>query len=201
MYNERVNQSILQPSTKTWITLSKDMLFKMGLGDVWEYQDFINPKHYLKEFSERIYDNYDKEWSAEVEMTTQHRLYKHIKTDFYFEQYLNMNNAAFRTSVIKIILSSHLFYIERGRWGRKIDIKERLCAFCDVIEDEFHCFVECPCFTDIRKGLLPPKLKKSPSMFNFIEYFRCDREESFDKMGLFCYSIIKKHKKYLLDSV
>ena len=102
MYNELVNQSILQPSTKTWVTLFKDMLFKMGLGDLWEYQDFINPKHYLKEFSERIYDNYDKEWSAEVEMTTQHRLYKHIKTDFYFEQYLNMNNAAFRTRILKL---------------------------------------------------------------------------------------------------
>ena len=137
---------------------------------------------------------------AEVEMTTQHRLYTHIKSDFYFEQYLNMNNAALRTSITKIRLSSHLLHIERGRWGRKIDIQERVCVFCNVIEDEFHCFVECPCFADIRKGLLPLTLKKSPSMYNFIDYFRCDREENFYKMGLFCYSILKKHKKYLLES-
>ena len=71
-----------------------------------------------------------------------------------------MNNAALRTSITKIRLSSHLFHIERGRWGRKIDIKERVCVFCTVIEDEFHCFVKCPCFADIRKGLLPLTLKK-----------------------------------------
>ena len=64
MYNELVNQSILQPSTKTWVTLFKDMLFKMGLGEIWEYQDFINPKLYFKYFSERLYDNYDQDWSA-----------------------------------------------------------------------------------------------------------------------------------------
>ena len=161
------------------------MLFKMGLGEIWEYQDFINPKLYLKDFSERLYDNYDQDWSAEVEMTTQHRLYKHIKSDFYFEQYLNMNNAALRTSITKIRLSSHLLHIERGRGGRKIDIQERVCVFCNVIEDEFHCFVECPCFADIRKGLLPLTLKKSPSMYNFIDYFRCDREEIFIKWDFF----------------
>ena len=37
-------------------------------------------------------------------------------------------------------------------------------------------------------------------MFNFIDYFRCDKEENFHKMGLLCHSILKKHKKMLLDS-
>ena len=111
-----------------------------------------------------------------------------------------MNNSALRTSITKIRLSSHLFHIKRGRWGKKVDIKERIWSVCNVIEDEFHCFVEFPCFSEIRKGLLPHNLKKSPSMFNFIEYFRCNNKEDFYKMGLLCFTILKKHKKELLDS-
>ena len=93
-----------------------------------------------------------------------------------------------------------MFHIERGRWGKKVDIKERICSVCNVIEDEFHCFVECPCFSEIRKGLLPLNLKKSPSMINFIEFFRCNSKENFHKMGLLCFTILKKYKKELLDS-
>ena len=83
-----------------------------------------------------------------------------------------MNNSALRTSITRIRSSSHLFHIERGRWGKKLDLNERVCSVCYVIEDEFHCFIECPCFVDIRKGLLPIKLKKFPSMFNFIDFFQ-----------------------------
>ena len=200
MYKELVSQSILQPMTKTWVTLFKDLLYSVGLGEFWEYQGLINPKYLVKEFSQRLIDNYDQEWSTEVEKTTQHRLYKHIKFDFCFEQYLNMSNSAFRASITKIRLSSHLFHVERGRWGKKLDLKDRVCPVCNVIEDEFHCFIECPCFVELRKGLLPINLKKCPSMFNFIDYFRCDKEENFHKMGLLCHSILKKHKKMLLDS-
>ena len=112
-----------------------------------------------------------------------------------------MNNSALQTCITKIKLGSHLFHIERGRWGKKVDIKERICSVCNVIEDEFHCFVECPCYSEIRKGLLPPNLKKSPSMFNFIEYFRCNNKENFYKMGLLYFTILKKHKKELLDRI
>ena len=200
MYNELVSQSILQPSTKTWVTLFKEMLFKMGLGEYWEYQDLINPKFYITEFTQRLYDNYDQEWSSEVEKSTQHRLFKHVKFDFCFEQYLHLNNSALRTSITKIRLSSHLFNIERGRWGKKkVDHKDRICSSCNVIEDEYHCIVECPLYSEIRKGLLPQNLLTKPSMYNFIEYFRCNVEERFHKIGKLCFRIMKKHKEGLLE--
>ena len=65
-----------------------------------------------------------------------------------------MDNKLLRVANTKIRLSSHLFYIERGRWGKnKINAIDRKCQLCNTIEDEFHCLVECPRFKEIRKNV------------------------------------------------
>ena len=70
----------------------------------------------------------------------------------------------------KLRLSSHLFLVERGRWGRnRIEYKDRLCTMCNTIEDEFHCLIECPNYIKERKGCLPEILIRRPSMFEFIK--------------------------------
>ena len=65
-------------------------------------------------------------------MTSDGRLFKHIKQEFGYELYMNINNRALRISITKIRLSSNLFKIERGRWGEnRVERRERLCAVCD----------------------------------------------------------------------
>ena len=72
----------------------------------------------------------------------------------------------------KVRLSSHSFYIERGRWAKnKIDLKNRTCTLCGVVEDEYHCLIECPRFYTERKGSLSDSFLKKPSMFKFINLF------------------------------
>jgi len=69
-------------------------------------------------------------WYNEVGFTSDGRLFKHIKCEFDCESYLNLNNRALRVSITKIRLSSHLFLVERGRWGVKC--KERRECFCTL---------------------------------------------------------------------
>ena len=99
------------------------------------------------------------------------------------------------SSLCNLAISSHLFLVERGRWGRnRIEYKDILCTMCNTIEDEFHCLIECPNYIKERKGCLPEILIRRPSMFEFIKYLRCDNKNELSKLGLLCFKIMKKHR-------
>ena len=97
--------------------------------------------------------------------------------------------------------SSHSFLIERGRWAKnRIEVKDRKCTFCDVVEDEYHCLVECPRFRNERKGCLPDNLLNKPSMYAFVNYFKCVDIKKCEKLGLLCFKVLKSYEKtYLID--
>ena len=111
---------------------------------------------------------YVQEWWSEVRETSGNRLYKHVEVNFGYESYLDLCSASIRIALTKLRLSSHVFLVERGRW-KKIALEERVCMLCNVVEDEFHCLIECPRFNKQRMDdCLPLVLKYRPSMFEFI---------------------------------
>ena len=145
-----------------------------------------------------MYDIYQQEWMAEVTSTSDYRLYKHIKEYFCFEQYLNLFNKPIRIALTKIRLSSHLFHVERGRWNaRKVEIKDRICSLCRVVEDEFHCMIECPRYESARVGNLPTSLKRKPSMYKFINVLKCKEPEMYKTIGVLCMKVMREHRKFI----
>ena len=91
-----------------------------------------------------------------------------------------------------------MFLIERGRWGhRRLDVIERKCTLCGVIESEYHCLIECPRYKDARIGCVPEYLKRKPSMFAFVNFIKCENEIEFRKVGLLCLKVMKEHQKYV----
>ena len=110
-----------------------------------------------------------KLWNSDVNSTSDYRLYKEIKKNFNFENYLQMENKLFRTADTKVRLSSHLFNIERGRWAKpKIEANDRKYNICNVLEDEYHCLIECPRFTNVRRNCLSITLINRLSMLKFV---------------------------------
>ena len=125
--------------------------------------------------------------------TSSNRLYKHIKENFIFEPYLNLINKAKRIHISKVRLSSHLFLVERGRWGtKKLRLEERKCEKCNVLEDEYHCLIECVRFERERRGLLPPALVNRPSMFEFVKFLK--NKDNCSKLGQLCKNITIEYK-------
>ena len=182
------------PGKVTWVSLLKKMLFEYGFGDVWMWQYVGNDRLFLSQFRQRLYDVYKQEWRMQISETSQHRLYMHIKQDFCFESYLSIVNKELRIHISKLRLSSHLFLVERGRWvNRRLNIEDRLCALCNVREDEYHCMVECPRFVKERKNLLPVSLKNRPSMFEFINFIKCNEKNIM--LGQLCLNVMKQYKK------
>jgi len=107
-----------------------------------------------------------------------------------------MYNSSLRISITRLRLSSLLFLIERRRWGKnRLEYGDRVCTLFKTIEDDFHCLIECPRYINDIKGCLPEILRKRPSMYEFIKYLKCENENYFDKMGLLCFKIMKKHRE------
>ena len=70
-------------------------------------------------------------------------------TEFYLRQQCNCH---LRQGLSKIRLSSHKFFVERGRWSKpKVEYIDRLCTLCDQrdIEDEYHILMTCPHYLDL----------------------------------------------------
>ena len=69
------------------------------------------------------------------------RTYKLIKHKFELEKYLEvLLDRKQRKALNAFRISSHKLQTERGRYSGK-KIEERLCATCNVIEDEIHLFL------------------------------------------------------------
>ena len=157
IYKELYELTFTQPNKATWASLVRDTLEHCGMGNYWAAQRVSDKGTFIKVFRTRLQDIYLQTWGQEVRESSGGRLFKHVKLEFGFEPYLNAVSHSLRIPISKIRLSSHTFFIERGRW-MKIAKNERVCQICGVIEDEFHCLVECPRFNNERRGLLPISL-------------------------------------------
>ena len=76
-------------------------------------------------------------------------------------------------------------------------MSDRICSLCNVIEDEYHCLIECPRYVNEREMHLPKVLKKNPSMFKFINVLKSDDPKLYGQVGILCFKIMKEHRKFV----
>ena len=198
LYSELVNLSNEKPHITTWCTQIKNLLNKWGFGYIWVDQSVSNHKEFLKVFRQRVNDMYMQEWGSNVFLTSKNRIYQYIKNEFKYESYLNLEFSSLRIAISRIRLSSHLFLIERGRWGKKrIQLENRKCSLCNVLEDEFHCLLKCPRYINERQSCLAYELKNSPSMYTFRKFLNSDNIDTQKNLALLCFRVQKEYKQYI----
>ena len=75
--------------------------------------------------------------------------------------------------------------------------EERKCRECDMIEDEYHCLVECPRFESERRYCLNERLSKreTRSMFEFVKSLKSKNEEECKKLAILSYKVMREYKK------
>ena len=197
IYKELITINIEFPMHVTWVSQLKNLLETCGLGYAWQNQFIDNETQFISLFKQRVRDIFVQDWAAQVALTSNNRLYKSIKHSFNFESYLNLNNRALRVAITKVRLSSHLFHVERGRWGKtRIEFQERICSICITeVEDEFHCLIKCPRFNNERRGLLTNYLILEPSEANFVRYLKTNNKIEQKKLGLLCMKILKEYRE------
>ena len=103
----------------------------------------IDPRTFLLDFINRLIDCFKLQWHADVTDIRMLYYYKHIKTTFGYEQYLDkIVNLKLRSVLTKLRISADNLRVETGRYGRKrLERNEKKCLLCansNDIEDEHH---------------------------------------------------------------
>ena len=81
--------------------------------------------------------------------------YREIKSEYGYEEYLNVTNFHHRKLISKLRCSDHVLEIEKGRHkpaNTRKRKEERLCIYCDKneIEDEKHFLYRCDLYSELR---------------------------------------------------
>lgn len=128
------------------------------------------------------------------------RTYTIIKGNFKTETYLDaVKEFKYRNAISKLRTSSHVLEIERGRHARPpVPKDDRLCPFCDVIDDEEHFIMNCTSNTTERLQLFT-LIHSQDDTFNllgmrnkFIYIFQIEDRHLLTCLGKFIYNSFKK---------
>ena len=96
-------------------------------------------------------------------------------------------------------MSCHRLEIEAGRWVRvnRVQVNERKCTLCNVIEDEYHFVIECQRYTELRKKYIPKYYLQRPRMDKFIELITSNNNRYIENLGSFVYQVFKTKSEML----
>ena len=147
-------------STSTWYLNLVKLLESCGINNVPEESE--NIKAVVKTMHMSLKCEYITKWKSAVEESRKcGTLYKHIKTIFEFEYYLNNLPHNLRIAIARIRTSNHRLPIETGRYGQnRVPREERVCTKCDSgqVGDEYHFILVCssPILKALREKSIPP---------------------------------------------
>ena len=182
-----------------WATQIRLNLYKNGFGYVWEAQSVPDKKLFLREYTQRLKDQYVQNWKQECVNNTKLSLsYIQFKMNFGLEPYVNcIDIRKYRRFIINFRESSHSLNIEMGR-HQGIPREERFCKNCrNTIEDEYHFLLICPLYTDIRKRFLPEKYTHYPNRFKFNVLLASKCETLIRNTSMFLFNAFKlRHALY-----
>ena len=149
-----------------WASNVRLLLYKHGFGYVWEADTIGDASRFINLFRQRLADCFTQQWHSEVEESPKALHYKHFKLILEVEPYLNIDlPLVYRKVLANFRCSSHSLMIEAGR-HQNIDRNLRFRQMClkrnvYIVEDEFHFFLVCPAFDDIRELYFKPEWKNA----------------------------------------
>ena len=140
----------LNPFSNSWLANVQNILCSTGFGDVWVDKYVPNVNSFLASLKQRLTDIFLQERDAFFLESPKCFLFRYLTDTFTLQYYLRKsipdNLLCFLS---KFRLSSHTLAIEQGRY-RRIERENRVCSFCNLVEDEYHFILVCPLYNDLR---------------------------------------------------
>ena len=132
-----------------WVYKIRELLNNFGFSYVWLHGGVGDEKMFLSELKLRIIDCYKQSWNEKINTSVRFETYRSFKSLLEPEKYLlEITISKFRNAMIRCRLGLNDLKVNQ----RYKDVPvTRCCPFCDKIENEFHFFVECPTYKDLRR--------------------------------------------------
>ena len=202
VYKMMVTDFKLAPNKINWAFLLKHLLASLGFYHVWLHQEVGNDKNFLDVVNQRLTDNFIQNWHSRLENSSRATFYQNIAV-FQLQPYLNnLNVFKFCQALTKLRVSSHRLQIEAGRWVKpnRTPINERVCIFCNVLEDEFHFVLECKQYIDLRTTYISKYYWDRPSMVKFIDLINTTNKKVCHKLSVFIFKAFENRNAVLYNN-
>ena len=95
----------------------------------------------------------EKRWRDSMGRKSKLRTYRTVKDKLIFEPYLNFDSRHVRILLTRLRSGTNSLRIERGRYENEA-VEDRLCHWCNKVEDEIYFLVECDLYKDVRENAL-----------------------------------------------
>lgn len=115
----------------------------------------ISTRFILDSVKSKLVADFKDKWFNEINNMPKLRTYKHLKTEFYAEPYVQKHlTRTQRSAIARIRCGTFPLEVERGRY-RNIPIEQRVCKMCNSgsIEDEQHFILYCDRYSVLRNKL------------------------------------------------
>ena len=116
---------------------------------------------------------------------------------------MKISNFKYRQALTKLRVSLHDLMIEKGRHSRVfLNVCDRLCPLCNVIENEIHFLVSCSLYSNERRSLFHEiniDTDVEPTVL-FNQLMTLENRHHLEKLGEFIYHSFKKRKDYILGT-
>ena len=190
------SDSEAQPNCINWCSLVRDLISTLGFYELWLY--VCNVKLFLLNVKQRIRDHFIQGCSGRLQDSSRANFHKNV-ANFSFQPYQEMLTIPkYRISVSKLRVSSHILYVETGRWRRphSVPYHERKCHICNVLDeyaldicnlldDEYAFVLECRMLNDLRTKYIPSTYRTRPIMYTLINLFTCTNKNTVGNIGIF----------------
>ena len=150
----------------------------------------------MQQFITRVSDVCKQQWLFGITQKHKLRTYATFKSLLEPEKYLSLNcNVKYIVALARLRCSSVSLAIEEGR-RQNVDVKERICTFCNSseIEDEYHFVLVCPFYRDLREEYLPDDFQKNANVFKFIRLMKTKQSDLLFKLCKFVYNALCRRK-------
>ena len=166
----RLQKSWTETDTDCWATQIRNLLFRMGFGDVWLNQGVGQVPQFIKVFKTRVLDIDIQTQISDIQDMEKLRTYRLLKHDFGCEEYMFcITNRSFRTVFSKLRGGFLKIACNEGRYNNR-SFDERLCPLCKTdIETEYHFLLVCPNLSHIRSKYISFIWYTYPSENKFIQ--------------------------------
>lgn len=129
--NAIVEESVsdIEKGKTNWFIQVRDIFSRYGFYDVWLCPRNVHEGSFLTLFKQRLINEFLQKWRADVSTNNVLLLYKHFRTTFCLETYLDgIISRRLRAAITKILISSHNLRIQTGRYAREgLDRNQRYC--------------------------------------------------------------------------
>lgn len=181
-----------------WLTYIQNILQRCGLNFVWTGQAGVNLNvtHLLHLVKRTLQDQFIQDWSEKVSNENSFLSYRIFKSNFGYEDYLNMLPKYLLFPMTEFRIGSPWLDCNNRR-NLQFPRHERICSKCNRQEEgnEFHFLFQCSILDEIRLTYIPGYYRIRPNAFKMESLLSNNNRNVMLNLAKFVFKGLKLYKQ------